>query len=130
VPALQRYKAVEHLMMCTRAAEELERIADDIRSTLEHYRGIHSALSLAVKSVTCCAERALLKRKTFDMEQIMKGVWHVARKHLHEVESMPTLNETEVEALPEVVAVMLDSDEAEGCAIDSDLDCDSDEDLV
>jgi len=95
VPALQRFKAVEHLMMCKRAAEELERIADDIRSTLEHYRSIHSALTIAIESVTCCAERALLKRRTFDMEQIMRGLWRVARKHLHEVESMPTLNDTE-----------------------------------
>jgi len=35
-----------------------------------------------------------------------------------------------IQKIPDDVRVVLGSDEAEACAVDSDLDCESDEDLV
>ena len=117
-------------MLCHRAAEEVERITDDVRLTLQHYKNLHYTLSHAMLSVTAPAEHTRLKREILSIEIIMKGIWSVACKHLI-VEGMPSLNDMSALTLPEVPmqdteACVLDA--SAGCAVDSDNEYDSDED--
>lgn len=129
MPAVQRWKAVEHLMLCDRAAEELGRIADDISSTLQHYTVLHNSLSQAVFGLSSTAERALLKRRIVDMEFIMTGIWQVANKHLDNVVPMPSFRDGQMNAnsevpVPDVVLTELNT----VASVDSDYDYDSEED--
>lgn len=124
---MQRWKAVEHLLLYERAAEELLRIVDDIKSTLEHYKVLHHTFSQAVFSVTHTTEQALLKRKILEMEVIIKSIWKVACKYVDNVEPIPSFMDRLMDANVDVPASDFDSTSCE-YVVDSDQEYDSEED--
>lgn len=78
-------------MMCDRAVEEMQRVKDDISSTLGHFSGLFNALAVAA-TLACTGKRALLLRKLHELHIIMRGVWRVADKHLSDVPPLPAFH--------------------------------------
>jgi hypothetical protein len=58
VPVSEKWRAVDQLMIGQRAVEEMQRVGDDIASTVTHFLNLHEALTSAANN-TCVATRAL-----------------------------------------------------------------------
>jgi hypothetical protein len=66
----------------------MQRVRDDISSTVTHFLNLHEALTSAANN-TCVATRALLFKKTDELIGQMTDIWQVARKHLSECPPLP-----------------------------------------
>lgn len=92
VPAAQRLQAVINLHMRERAAEEAERIKDDLRNCMLHFVQLHAGLANAINASASAAFRALLHFRVTHIELVMKDIWKVALGHVFDVPDMPLLD--------------------------------------
>ena len=115
IPTAERWKAVDQLMLCDRATEEMQRVKDDIASSLVYFSRLHDAMTSAATDARVTT-RALILRKLHELHTVMKSVWQVANKHLENVPLLPgidcDLNETLAAPLfPDVLADGFDDDD-------------------
>jgi hypothetical protein len=118
-----------NMLLCDRAAEELERINDNIKSTLQHYSVLHKTILQAMCSLSReTREKALITRRIIGMELVMKNIWKVACKHVDNTESMPSVMDEQMNASSEVPAADLIATECDNVInVDSDQEYDSEE---
>jgi hypothetical protein len=90
IPVSEKWRAVEQLMLCERAVEEIERVKNDILATVRQLLSTNSALS-ATASDACSLKRSLILRRQNDLHNQMRAVWQVAFKYLNEVPPLPTM---------------------------------------
>ena len=88
IPTAERWKAVDQLMLCDRATEEMQRVKDDIASSLVYFSRLHDAMTSAATDARVTT-RALILRKLHELHTVMKSVWQVANKHLENVPLLP-----------------------------------------
>lgn len=101
MPPSAKLKALEVIDLCDRAAEEKDRIATDIKSTVNHYLKLHTSLSSAAVAEQNIAERARVLRKLFKVEQLMPELWHVAEKH--EISELPLMPKFAIQLIQPVI---------------------------
>ena len=113
-------QAVTNLHLCDRAAEEVQRVRDDMQCAMSNLITLHNGLTAALRGSTSIAVRALLHRRTAEIEIVMKNIWKAAAGHLIDIPDMPEPYE------PEILTSTLDCDDCDSIC-DS---CSSDEDCV
>ena len=80
-----KYEIVNLWNLCDRAAEELQRVNDNIITAAENFTNLHSTLQQAIDKAPTRNLRALILRKTFQLQNLMSNIWHVASKYNREI---------------------------------------------
>lgn len=93
IPAVERARVVEQLMLYDRAAIESERIKDDILLTLEHFFATHACFVQAITRESRAGHKALLIKNLLQLRYVMLEICQVAKKNSINVIDMPAMPE-------------------------------------
>jgi len=91
VPVSTQWKAINLLQLRDRAAEEEQRIIDDMKCAVDHFHDAHSNLMTIAESAGNASLQSLTYKYIIRLESTMSDLWQVACKYITDLPKLPSM---------------------------------------